>query len=358
VSEVSNDAVELFLNLTPDRVLEAVERAGLATNPICYPLNSFENRVYEVELRAGDRVVAKFYRPGRWSAEQILEEHRFLAELAAEEIPVCTAMPFPDRSTLHRLDNIYYSVAERRGGRAPDELSDDLVLRLGMLTARLHNVGAQRDAPSRWRLGSALWIREPLDWLERHDVVPPSYWPRYRAAALAIADAADRTLQGVPTHRIHGDLHLGNVLLRDGALRVLDFDDMCIGPAVQDLWLALPARDAEAWRQRGIWIKGYEHFRVFDRTTLRLIEPLRGMRIVHYAAWLARRYHDPAFQQAWPEFGSDEYWRNEMRGLEDQVQHLGDGPPRGFGETAPIEGESAPEELLSNEDYFWDWEAD
>lgn len=353
---MSKEAVDLFLSLTPDRVLEAVERAGLATNPVCYPLNSFENRVYEVELRAGDRVVAKFYRPGRWSEEQILEEHRFLAELAAEEIPVCTALSFPDGSTLQRLDNIYYSVSERRGGRAPDELSDALVARLGMLTARLHNVGARRDAPSRWRLGSERWIRQPLDWLERHETVPASYWPRYRAAALAIADSADRAMRGVAMHRIHGDLHLGNVLLRDGELRVLDFDDMCVGPAVQDLWLALPARDAEAWRQRGLWIRGYERFRIFDRTTLKLIEPLRGLRIVHYAAWLAQRFHDPAFQQAWPEFGTDAYWRDEMRSLEDQVRHLEDRPPSDFEETAPVDGAAADEVLLSNEDYFWDWE--
>jgi len=350
------DGDDLFLELTPERVLEAVERAGLATNPVCYPLNSFENRVYEVELRDGDRVVAKFYRPGRWSETQILEEHRFLAELAAAEIPVCTALPFPDGSTLQRLDHIYYSVSERRGGRAPDELSDSLVVRLGMLTARLHNVGAQSDAPSRWRLGSDQWIREPLRWLEAHDTVPSAYWVRYREAALAIAAAADDRLEGVTAHRIHGDLHLGNVLLRNGELRVLDFDDMCIGPAVQDLWLALPAREAEAWRQRRLWISGYEQFRAFDRSTLRLVEPLRGLRIVHFAAWLARRYHDPAFRQAWPEFGSDEYWREEMLGLEEQVRHLEDAPPD-TREDALVDGEVV-EELLSNRDYFWDWEDD
>lgn len=349
-------ATDLFLKLTPDRVLEAVERAGFATRAVCYPLNSFENRVYEVELSDDSRVVAKFYRPGRWSEEQILEEHRFLAELVEEEIPVCAAMPFPDGSTLQRMDNIYYALSERRGGRAPDELSDRLVERLGMLTARVHNVGARRDAPSRWRLGSENWVREPLTWLDAHDAVPASLWDRYRTAALRIADAADRALEGVDPHRLHGDLHLGNVLLRDGELRVLDFDDMCVGPAVQDLWLALPARDEESWRQRELWISAYGQFRDFDRATLRCIEPLRGLRIVHYAAWLARRYHDPAFQIAWPEFGTEDYWHKETEELEEQVRHLSDSPSGGLASTE--KGFEDDAELLTNRDYFWDWEGE
>ncbi len=355
-SQVEREARDLFLRLTPDKVLAAVERGGLATRPVCYPLNSFENRVYEVELEDGSRVIAKFYRPGRWNREQVLEEHVFLAELAAEEIPVAPPLPFASGSTLEMIDGIFYALFERRGGRAPDELDDELTVRLGMLTGRLHNAGARHDSPSRWRLGADLWVREPLAWLEAHESVPSDAWPRFRAAAETIAEAADRGLEGIETHRLHGDLHLGNVLVRDGQLRLLDFDDLCVGPAVQDLWLALPGRDEATWEKRRMWIEGYERFRLFDPATLDLIETLRGLRMVHYAAWLARRYHDPAFQRAWPEFGTDEYWRRTATDLEEQVEHLGDRPPATAFPHGAAQREASAETLLSNRDYFWDWE--
>ncbi len=353
-------ATDLFLSLTPERVLEAVEAGGLACNPVCYPLNSFENRVYEVELQDRSRIVAKFYRPGRWNEEQILEEHSFLQELAAEEIPVATVRPFPNGGTLRRIEGIYYTLADRMGGRAPDELDDLAVRRLGMLVGRLHNVGARRPAPSRPRLDADTYVREPVAWLEDHGTVPRGLRDRYFGAALSLADLADRMLEGVATHRLHADLHLGNILFRDGLLRVLDFDDMATGPAVQDLWLALPGRDREALRQREIFIEGYEQFRLFDRAELRLIEALRGLRVVHYAAWLARRWHDPAFPAAWPHFGTDEYWERETADLVEQLAIVrGDakarsGPGEG-GDGEGGEGETV-EEALTNKDYFWDWE--
>ncbi|HVF59880.1 MAG TPA: serine/threonine protein kinase [Thermoanaerobaculia bacterium] len=341
-------ATDLFLALTPERVLSAVEAGGLAVNPVCYPLNSFENRVYEVELADRSRVVAKFYRPERWSEEQILDEHRFLDDLAAEELPVCTMREFPGGGTLRRIENIWYSLADRRGGRAPDELDAPLAERLGMIVARMHNVGARREAPHRIRLEPGVYVRQELAWMEDQGVVPRGLASRYFAAAHAIADLADRALAGVPVHRIHADLHLGNVLLRDGVLRLLDFDDMAAGPAVQDLWLALPGRDRWTAGLRERFLEGYERFRAFDRSTLVLVEPLRGMRIIHYAAWLARRWHDPAFPAAWPHFGTEDYWQRETGDLEEQL--------------AAIRGELAPEELpaeepeLTNKDLFWDWE--
>jgi Ser/Thr protein kinase RdoA (MazF antagonist) len=351
-------ATDLFLALTPERVLAAVEAAGLATNPVCYPLNSFENRVYEVELQDRSRVVAKFYRPGRWSAEQIREEHEFLQELDAEEIPVATVRPFPDGSTLRRIEGIYYSLADRKGGRAPDELSDAEVLRLGMLVGRLHNVGARHPAPHRLQLDAATYVREAVAWLSAHGTLPHHLRSRYITAALALANLADQALAEVPVHRLHGDLHLGNVLNRDGVLRVLDFDDMVTGPAVQDLWLALPGRDRETRRQREIFLEGYEQFRLFDRSTLRLIEVLRGLRIVHYTAWLARRWHDPAFPVAWPHFGTDEYWERETADLEEQVAVVrGEIAPPEVEAGASWDGDGAEQEItLTNRDYFWDWE--
>jgi Ser/Thr protein kinase RdoA (MazF antagonist) len=356
VQASATTGTDLFLSLTPERVLAAVEAGGLECNPVCYPLNSFENRVYEVELADRSRVVAKFYRPGRWSEEQILEEHQFLDDLAAEEIPVCTMRPFPGGGTLRRIDGIFYCLSDRSGGRAPDELDEAAARRLGMLVGRMHNVGAQREATHRIRLTADTYVREDLDWLEEHEVLPRHLRDRYADAALAIAALADRRMEGVAVQRVHGDLHLGNILYRDGLLRVLDFDDMVIGPAVQDLWLALPGRDAFTLALRERFLEGYTQFRDFDRATLALVEPLRALRIVHYASWLARRWHDPAFPVAWPHFGTVEYWERETADLEEQLAVIrGEMTPE---EAAAHPTEEAKEEepTLTNKDYFWDWE--
>jgi len=304
----ADNATDLFLSLTPERVLDAVEAAGLHCTGLCYPLNSFENRVYEVELDDRSRVIAKFYRPGRWSEEQILEEHEFLQDLEDAEIPVCPVRPFPDGATLRRQDHLWYTLADRRGGRAPDELGDDSMLRLGRLIARMHNVGAAHEAPHRLPMTADRYIRDAVTYLEDHDVLPDQVRERYTGAAAELADIVDQRLAGVPVHRVHGDLHLSNLLHRGGMLHLLDFDDMATGPAVQDLWLALPGNDDYALRLRESLLEGYEEFRSFDRTTLKLIEPLRGLRMIHYAGWLARRWHDPIFPLTWPHFGTDVYW--------------------------------------------------
>jgi Ser/Thr protein kinase RdoA (MazF antagonist) len=342
-------ATDLFVALTPDRVLEAVESAGLATNPVCYPLNAYENRVYEVELADRSRVIAKFYRPTRWSEEQILEEHAFLAELAAAEIPVCDFRPFPGGGTLRAIDGIFYALSERRGGRAPDELDAELAGRVGMLAGRIHAVGALGEAHHRSRLTSEVFVGRSLEWLIGHDNLPGFLAERYAAVARAIAALYDELSAGARFQRIHGDLHRSNLLVRDDVLRVLDFDDMVIGPPVQDLWLALPGRDEEARRLHEAFLEGYERFRQFDRSTLRLIEPLRGLRIVSYSAWIARRWHDPFFPRAFPEFGTEAYWLGEVRELEETLAaaraDAGIAPP-----------EPAATEAMTNADYFWDWE--
>lgn len=364
----SDSATDLFLELTPERVLEAVEAAGLACRPLCYPLNSFENRVYEVELEDRDelgryrRVVAKFYRPGRWTEAQILEEHAFLAELAEDEISVCSVSPFPDGGTLKQIDAIWYSLSERRGGRAPDELNDAAVARLGMLVGRIHAVGARHGAPERPRLDAQRYVHDALRRIATQGSLRGALERRYVAAAETIAEIYEALALGVETQRIHADLHLGNVLLRDDELRLLDFDDFCTGPPAQDLWLALPGRDAETLRQREIFLEAYQRFRPFDRSTLRLIEPLRGLRLVRYAGWLARRWHDPAFRAGWPHFGTDDYWQRETDDLEEQLGEIrrslsGEGAEGVTPEVASRYGTmDESEELLSNKDYFWDWE--
>ena len=350
-------ASDLFLDLTPEKVLAAVEAGGLECTNLCYPLNSFENRVYEVELTDKSRVVAKFYRPERWSEEQILDEHRFLAELDAAEIPVCPMRAFPDGRTLKEIDGIFYCLADRRGGRAPDELTPETAGRLGMLVGRLHTTGAEAAAEHRRPLDAEYFILKPIAFLVENEFLPPNLESRYRTAADGIAEYADKLLANSAQQRIHADLHLGNVLVRDGVLRVLDFDDMATGPAVQDVWLAIPGRDRHSLELREHFLRGYESFRLFDRSSLLLIEPLRGMRLVRYAGWLARRWDDPAFKQGWPHFGTSEYWEAETRDLEDQLQVIRSVNRIHGTEIASISASAANhDELLENKAYFWDWE--
>ncbi len=337
---------DLFLALTPQKVIEAVERAGVECKSVCSPLNSFENRVYLMELTDGTRIVSKFYRPQRWTAEQILEEHQFLADLAADEVPACPVRAFPDGDTLKQTGGIYYSVFDARAGRPPQELSAEECERMGMLVARMHTVAVQREAEHRIHLTPNVYIWDNVAWLEQHDTIPVELRARYLDAAATIAELATARLDGVTTHRIHGDCHLGNLLQRDGVFHLLDFDDMVVGPAVQDIWLALPGRDPHTARLRASFIEGYERFREFDRSTLELIEPLRGMRMVHYATWLAKRWHDPIFPRTWPHFGSHDYWQEETSALEDLLQHVSGGTP-----AASDDGQQ-----LTNADYFFDWE--
>jgi Ser/Thr protein kinase RdoA (MazF antagonist) len=345
---------DLFLQLTPERVLEAVEAGGLAVRPVCYPLNSFENRVYEVELADRSRVVAKFYRPERWSEHQILEEHGFLAALDEAEIPVCPALEFPGGGTLRSISGIRYALFERKGGRAPDELHPETARRLGQLVARLHVVGAQRTAADRPRLTGAVYVLAELAAVERSGLVPPRLLPRWQAAARALAEGADRRLEGVPTLLVHGDLHLGNVLERDGQLRLLDFDDCRVAPAVQDLWLALPGGDPGSEALRPHLLEGYEAFRSFDRGELRLVEWLRGLRMAQYAIWLAKRWHDPVFPRTWPQFAEAEHWDRETAELEEQLRRA-EASERGRS-AAPVEIDRASGDGPTNADFFWDWE--
>jgi len=343
---------DLFLSLTPERVLDAVEAAGVRCNPVCYPLNSYENRVYDVELEDREHLVAKFYRPGRWTEAQILEEHRYMADLEEAEVPICGLRPFPDGSTLRRVESIWYCLYDRRGGRAPEEVDDELAMRLGMLAGRIHNVGASREARHRLRLDPDTWIRRSVDWLQSHGQPPAPFGERYAAAALELAGLAEEALAGVSVHRVHGDFHLGNLLLREGRLHVLDFDDCCVGPAVQDMWLLLPAQGPDVGRLRESFLEGYERFRTFDRDQLRLVELLRAMRVVHYAAWLARRWHDPVFPATWPHVGEAGYWERETADLEELLRVV---RRQGAGGEQATAAEEEGEEL-TNADFFWDWE--
>jgi len=310
---------DLFLRLTYDWVLRAVEAGGFEPTGHIMALHCLENRVYDLKLEDERHIVVKFYRPKRWSERQIAEEHAFLSDLAEAEFPVCAPLAFEDGRTLHTVEGIHYAVWPRTGGRPPEELDDEELEVLGRLLARLHNVGASGAAPSRPRLDVERYVLEPLRVLEAGPFVPPQWMARFRAAAERVGAAYARGAEGVPVHRIHGDCHHGNLLHgRDGWF-FLDFDDMVTGPAVQDLWLLVPDRDIEGARQRDVFLEGYRQFREFEPRWLRLVEPLRGLRYVYYASWIARRWNDPAFPRSFPQFDSEAHWERETIDLEDQA---------------------------------------
>ena len=343
---------EFFFALTPEAVLDAVEAGGYEPTGHVTPLTCLENRVFDVRLESGRHVVVKFYRPGRWGRDAILEEHGFLAGLREAEIPVCAPIAFADGETLHEVEGIRYAVWPRTGGRAPTEFSDEEIAVLGRLLARVHNVGAAGDAPHRLRLDTQTVARDPLDFLVDREFLPAECERRYRSAVDRVAALYDEWSARVPVHRIHGDCHVGNLLRGDEGWFFLDFDDFVVGPAVHDVWMLLPGRDAEGARQRALLIEAYRQFREFDSRWLRLVEPLRAFRFVFYAAWIARRWDDSAFPAAFPHFGSPSYWENETRDLEDLVERLlrgADDVPEGL--RAPAR-EAEPQ--LTKKDYFWD----
>ena len=312
-----------FFGLTPDRVLDAVEVGGLRSTGRCLPLRAFENRVYEVELEDGRRLVTKFYRPGRWSRATILDEHAFLAELAAAEIPVVPPLDLGTGTTLGEIAGIFYSVFPRVRGRIMDELDAERRRLIGRTIGRLHAVGAARAAPHRPRFEVARYIDEPLAALEAGAFMPGNLLPRYRDVARRIGAAAAPLLAAVKPQRIHGDLHWGNVLWTADGPVLVDFDDMLMGPPVQDLWLLARGDSEEARREREDLLAGYELFREFDRATLALAEPLRALRIVYMSGWIARRWEDPAFPAAFPTFTQANYWMSEYEQLVQIAERLG-----------------------------------
>jgi Ser/Thr protein kinase RdoA (MazF antagonist) len=344
---------DFFFDLTPDRVLIAIEAAGFAPTGHCTPLTCLENRVYDLRLEDGRHIVAKFYRPGRWTRDAILEEHAFLAELRAAGIPVCAPLAFPAGETLREVEGIQFAIWPRTGGRSPDELADEQIEILGRLLARIHNVGAVHDAPHRARLDAQNAALAPLELLEERSFLPAACAKRYRQCVEQVAEIYTDRSRGIPLHRIHGDCHMGNILHGDEGWFFLDFDDMVVGPAVHDVWMLLPGRDAEGLRQRSLLIAAYRQFRDFDDTWLRLVEPLRAFRFVFYAAWIAKRWEDSAFPAAFPHFGTAEYWENETRDLEEIVARIASGRDELTPTGRPRAAEE-PDLELGNKDFFWD----
>lgn len=316
--------LDQFFSLTPDRVLAAVEQIGSGTTGLCYALNSLENRVYEVELADRTRLVAKFYRPGRWSRETILDEHRALIALAEAEIPVVAPQPFADGSTLHTTEaGIHFTLFPKRGGRGPDDLSEDDFEQLGRLLGRMHNVLAPLGLAARPVLSAKTYGEGALAVILSRTTLSAGVGARYEGAVRRLIAVATEAMQAAMALPIHADFHRGNVLRNSQGWLVLDFDDMARGPAVQDFWLVLPGRPRDVPTELEGLIRGYEQFREFDRGELRLIEVLRGLRYVRYAAWIAQRWEDPAFKRAFPDWGTDRYWEGQLVDVNEQLALVG-----------------------------------
>ncbi|MBA3773512.1 MAG: serine/threonine protein kinase [Ramlibacter sp.] len=322
--------------LTPDAVLDALASVGLHGDGRLLALSSYENRVYQVHLEDPHEsltaVVAKFYRPGRWSTAQILEEHAFAAELIAAEVPAVGPLRLHGK-TLHEFAGFEFSVSPRRGGRAP-ELDDAQVLEwIGRFLARLHMTGKTRPFASRPALDLQTFGMEPRNWLLEQQKIPldvQSAWQKECDEALRMI--AGTALGGLPGSgiamiRLHGDCHPGNILwVPDEGPHFVDLDDARTGPAVQDFWMLLSGDRAQRQRQLGPLVDGYEMLREFNRDELALIEPLRTLRLIHYSAWLARRWSDPIFPINFPWFGSSDYWQGQVQMLQEQIEAMAEPP--------------------------------
>ena len=325
-----------YTALTPDSVMDALTGLGLWPDGRLLALGSYENRVYRAHLDEPveglsppvKTVVLKFYRPGRWSQQQILEEHAFAAELVRDEVPVVAPLVLQGR-TLHHFAGFDFAVGPMRGGRTP-ELDDlDVLEWIGRFLARLHNTGARRAFEHRSALSIERLAEEPARWLLANQAIPLEVEREWRAAFEAVLPLLQSQLAGMDSAhiRVHGDCHPGNILWTpteqaDGGPHFVDLDDTCMGPAIQDLWMLLSGDRRQRTLQLSALLDGYEQLRDFDRCELAWIEGLRTLRLIHYSAWLARRWHDPTFPMHFPWFGTPDYWRGQVHMLHEQLEAL------------------------------------
>ena len=317
-----------YAGLTPDVILNAIDSTGIRTDGRLSALNSYENRVYQVGVEDDLPLVVKFYRPGRWTDAQILEEHAFTAELAEREIPAVPALVIRN-STLHAFGGFRFTLYARRGGRAPELDDPDTLEWLGRFIGRIHAVGATKPFVHRPAVDIASFGEEPRNYLLDNDWIPADLRDAYASvlhqALMGVRDCFDRA-GAVRSLRLHGDCHPGNVLWTDDGPHFVDFDDARMGPAMQDLWMLLSGDRAAMTRQLSDVLAGYEDFAELDRRELGLTEALRTLRLVHYSAWLARRWEDPAFPAAFPWFHTTKYWQDQVLQLREQVAAMQESP--------------------------------
>ena len=326
MSETCND--KPYYTLTPDAMLNAIDSLSLHTDGRLLALNSYENRVYQIGIEDDQPVVAKFYRPARWSDAAILEEHAFTHELQEREIPVVAPLAF-NGNTLHSFGGFRFAVYPRRGGRAPELDAPDTLEWMGRFIGRIHALGATQTYQHRPTLDVASFGDAPREFLLSNNWIPVDLEAAYRSvidqALIGVRHCYERA-GAIDLIRLHGDCHGGNVLWTDDGPHFVDFDDSRMGPAVQDLWMMLSGERAAQVRQMSDILAGYEDFFDFDPRQLHLIEALRTLRLIHYSGWLAMRWQDPAFPLAFPWFNTQHYWQDRILELREQIA-LMDEPP-------------------------------
>lgn len=324
----AESATLAFQDLTPDDIISTIEELGFRCDGRFLALNSYENRVYQVGIEDDQPVVAKFYRPERWSNEAILEEHEFAIELEASEIPVVAPLLI-DGSTLHHCGPFRLAVYPRRGGRSPDLDNKELLQQLGRFVARIHVHGEIRNFQHRPDINIDSYGTESLEFLLDNEFIPEDIEEAYEGTAEMVLDAVEACYERagqVRELRTHGDFHPGNVLVVGEQVHIVDLDDTRHAPAVQDLWMLLSGDREEQTPQLHAILEGYQQFRRFDARELHLIEALRSLRLMHYAAWLARRWEDPAFKGAFPWFNTPRYWEEHVLSLREQVALMQEPP--------------------------------
>jgi len=326
---VTRDAATLaFADLRPEDIVATLEGLGFECDGRFLALNSYENRVYQIGIEGDRPVVAKFYRPGRWSNDCIREEHAFSIDLAAQEIPVVRPLDI-DGDTLKHAGPYRLAVFPCRGGRAPDLDNYELLTQLGRLIGRIHLEGETSAFKYRPRIDIESYGNQSIDFLLENEFIPDANCDAYESTAelvLAGVEACFTRAGRTREIRLHGDFHPGNVLVNQDQLHIVDLDDCRTGPAIQDIWMFLSGNREEQTPQLDALLEGYQSFRRFDARELHLVEALRSLRIMHYAAWLARRWEDPAFKVAFPWFDSARYWDDHILALREQVALMQEAP--------------------------------
>lgn len=310
-----------FAGLKPELILDAVESLGYRCDGALMALNSYENRVWQIGIEDQPPLIAKFYRPGRWSDAQIIEEHVFTATMLAEELPVVAPLSMSGM-TLFEHEGFRFSVFPRQGGRAPEFCEPKILEWMGRLMARIHLLGSRQNYAFRETLDIQSFGIDSRDWLLSKHMIPPeleNVWKGVVDQALDGVSLCFSRAGAVRQLRLHGDCHAGNVLWTEDGPHFVDFDDSRMGPAIQDLWMLLSGDAEEMGRQFGHVLAGYEIFREFDDRELQLVEALRTLRLIHHSAWLARRWNDPAFPAAFPWFSTNRYWEERILELREQI---------------------------------------
>lgn len=314
--------------LNPDMIIDAVESAGFRSDARLLALNSYENRVYQVGIEDGVPLIAKFYRPQRWTEAQILEEHSFSLELQDAEISVVAPMVNAQGLTLHTYEGFQFALFTRRGGYPPELDNLDNMLVLGRTLGRIHGVGRAGEFKERQSITVQRMLTASREFL-MDGFIPDSLLPAYESLTADLKDIVETLYSEVqPTDliRLHGDCHIGNILWRDDVAHFVDFDDCCTAPAIQDLWMFLNGERHERQLQLSELIEGYSEFCDFDPRQIRWIEALRTMRLIHYASWLARRWEDPAFPRSFTWFNTERYWADHILELREQMSALQEEP--------------------------------